>query len=158
MPLLRPPVRVEGGGDGGLGALGACRRDGCLDERRALRLRVPKQQLDRGEGRRSVHRSLGGAWAATPKTLQRLAEFPRLEGLWIGDGGRRNQPAITALRRLRVLRLNGATGADLGFLGGLTDLHILELSSVTAASLRGIERLRRLECLVIDHAASAASV
>jgi hypothetical protein len=101
---------------------------------------------------------LVGAWAATPKMLQRLTEFPRLEGLWIGDGGRRNQPAIAALRRLRVLRLNGATGADLGFLGGLSGLHILELSSATAASLRGIERLRRLECLVIDHAPKIASL
>jgi hypothetical protein len=98
------------------------------------------------------------AWAATPKTLQRFADFPRLEGLWIGDGGRRNQAAIAALRRLRVLRLNGATGEDLGFLGGLAELRILGLSSVTAASLRGLEPLRRLECLVIEHAPKITSL
>jgi hypothetical protein len=53
------------------------------------------------------------AWAATPKTLQRLAEFPRLEGLWIGDGGCRSQTAIAALRQLRVLRLKGAFSSSL---------------------------------------------
>jgi hypothetical protein len=98
------------------------------------------------------------AWAATPKTLQRLARFPRLEGLWVGDGGRRNQTAIAALRQLRVLRLNGATGEDLGFLGGLADLRILELASAMTASLRGLERLHRLECLVIDHAPKITSL
>lgn len=92
------------------------------------------------------------AWAATPKMLARIGAFARLEGVWIGDGGRKNQPAIAALRGLRVLRLNHASGEDLGFLRGLAGLRILELSSLKTKSLGGIEELRRLECLVIDHA------
>lgn len=92
------------------------------------------------------------AWAATPKMLARIAGFPKLQGVWIGDGGRKNQAAIAALRGLRVLRLNHAAGDDLGFLGDLAELRVLELSSLKTKSLAGIERLERLECLVIDHA------
>lgn len=98
------------------------------------------------------------AWAATPKMLARIAGFPKLEGVWIGDGGRKNQPAIAALRGLRVLRLNAASGADLGFLRDLAGLRILELSSLTATSLGGLDALHRLECLVIDHAPKIASL
>jgi hypothetical protein len=31
------------------------------------------------------------AWATTPKMLARIADFAKLEGLWAGDGGRKNQ-------------------------------------------------------------------
>jgi hypothetical protein len=88
------------------------------------------------------------AWAATPKVLARLAAFPQLEGLLVGDGGRKNQPGVAALRRLKVLRLGHIVGDDLGFLGDLAELRILELSSVVTRSLRGLEKLRKLECLV----------
>jgi hypothetical protein len=97
-------------------------------------------------------------WAATPKILARLAEYPAMEGLWIGDGGRKNQPALAALRRLRMLRLNGVVGDDVSFLSGLGELQVLELSSCKAKSLRGLEKLRQLACLVIDHAPSLSSL
>src|SRR6185295_464861 len=84
----------------------------------------------------------GSSWAATAKTLARLAGFPALEGLWIGDGGKKNQPAIAAMDRLRLLRLNGVTGSDLRFLSGLRRLQFLELSSLKAASLGGLGKLQ----------------
>ena len=62
-------------------------------------------------------------WATTPTMLARIVGFARLEGLWAGDGGRKNQPDLAALHGLRVLRLNGATGDDLGFLDALADLR-----------------------------------
>jgi len=98
------------------------------------------------------------SWAATPKSLARLAGFPALEGLWIGDGGRKNQPAIAGMRRLRVLRLNGVTGNDLDFLSGFASLQLLELSSLKATSLGGLEKLQRLECLILDHAPNLKSL
>src|SRR5262245_2584227 len=97
-------------------------------------------------------------WAATPKILARLADYPAREGLWVGDGGRKNQPALTALRRLRVLRLKGVAGDDIAFLSGLSELRILELSSCKAKSLRGLEKLQRLGCLIIDHAPNLSSL
>ena len=102
--------------------------------------------------------SLVFAWAATPKMLNRIAGFAKLQGVWIGDGGRKNQAAIAGLHGIRVLRLNHAAGDDLDFLGGLADLRILELSSLKTKSLRGIERLQRLEYLVIDHAPNLHSL
>lgn len=98
------------------------------------------------------------AWAATPKMLARIAGFAKLQGIWVGDGGRKNQAAIAELRGLRVLRLNHAAGESLDFLGGLVDLRILELSSLKTKSLYGVERLQRLECLVIDHAPNLHSL
>jgi hypothetical protein len=38
--------------------------------------------------------SMVSARTATPKILGRLADFRRLDGLLIGDGGRKNQPGI----------------------------------------------------------------
>src|SRR5262245_13000592 len=90
--------------------------------------------------------------------LAGIAGFTKLEGLWVGDGGRKNQPGIAALRGLRVLRLNGAAGDDLGFLAGLADLRILGLDSLKTASLRGLAGLQRLECLVIEHAPQITSL
>ena len=98
------------------------------------------------------------SWAATAKTLARLAGFPALEGLWIGDGGKKNQPAIAAMDRLRLLRLNGVTGSDLRFLSGLRRLQFLELSSLKAASLGGLGKLQELECLILDHAPNLKSI
>jgi hypothetical protein len=98
------------------------------------------------------------AWATTPKMLTRIAGFAKLEGVWAGDGGRKNQPGIAALHGLRVLRLNGAIGDDLGFLAKLADLRVLGLESLKTSSLRGIEGLRRVECLVIDHAPRLTSL
>jgi hypothetical protein len=56
------------------------------------------------------------------------------------------------------LRLNGAIGDDLGFLAELAHLRILGLESLKTSSVRGIEALRRVECLVIDHAPRLTSL
>lgn len=90
-------------------------------------------------------------WRVLPALRSSRACGPATEG-------RKNQPDIAALHGLRVLRLNGAIGDDLGFLAELAHLRILGLESLKTSSVRGIEALRRVECLVIDHAQRLTSL